>query len=245
MVRLTSMKKCCLHIQWFIFVLTTFFIALAISWMVLAKVNFAYPLLYDYAGIGENIVLFAPTNKIKPHFDQSSRVEHLALFNGIVTSIHQQGRGLEALSYHTKKGQKIPLLTNAEVVHLRDVATLYEKMKWIAWGALFILLGSVVVQRRSRVDIFSVSLLPYVFVLPLIVLAVWAIGAEKIFYKAHTLVFPEGHQWFFYYEESLMSMMMKAPDLFAYIAVMLVFLAVFFTGGFFWIYRRYQQFSKI
>ena len=240
MTRLNSIKKYGLHVQKLVFLLTTFFLALAVSWMVLAKVNFAYPLLYDYAGIGDNIVSFAPKNKIKPDFEQSSRAEHLALFSGIVTSIHQHGEGLNALTYHTKKGLGIPLLTNAEVVHLEDVAKLYDKMKGLAWGALFLWLGLIVMQRRSQVNIFSVSSLPYVLVLPLIVLVVLAIGAEKIFYKLHTLVFPDGHQWFFYYEESLMSMMMKAPDLFAYIAIMLVLLAFFFMGGFLGLYRHYQ-----
>jgi hypothetical protein len=240
MVSFISIKKYGLHIQWLVFLLSTFFLALTVSWMMLAKVNFAYPLLYDYAGIGDNIVSFAPNNKIKPDFDQSSRAEHLALFSGIVTSIHQHGEGLESLTYHAKKGIEVSLLTSAEIIHLQDVANLYDKMKWLAWGALFIWLGSVVIQRKLQMDVFTVSLLPYVFVLPLVILAVLAIGAEKIFYKLHTLVFPDGHQWVFYYEESLMSMMMMAPDLFAYIAVMLVFLAIFFTTGIFWLYRRYQ-----
>jgi hypothetical protein len=46
------------------------------------------------------------------------------------------------------------------------------------------------------------------------------IGPVKAFYWLHTLVFPPGHEWFFYYEDSLMSTMMKAPDLFGYIALL-------------------------
>jgi hypothetical protein len=36
-----------------------------------------------------------------------------------------------------------------------------------------------------------------------------------------------------------MSMMMKAPDLFAYIAVMLALLALFFSVGILWFYRHF------
>ena len=49
-------------------------------------------------------------------------------------------------------------------------------------------------------------------------IGVIAVGPTRVFYTAHTLIFPAGHQWFFYYEESLMTMLMKAPDLFAAIA---------------------------
>jgi hypothetical protein len=246
MVRVTGfmdgmilVKKWGLHIQLFIFLCSTFFIALVISWIVLVMVNFTYPLLYDYAGIGENIVVFAPKNTTKPHFDQSLRAEHIALFIDMVKAITHQGEGLAALTYHTQTGQAIPLLTVAELIHLQDVANLYDKMTWLAWAALLLWVGSVAIHYQYRVNIMSMSLLPYVFVPPIIVIVVLTIGAEKIFYKLHTLVFPSDHQWLFYYEESLMSMMMKAPDLFAYIAVMLALLALFFSVGILWFYRHF------
>ena len=232
-------KKWGLYIQQFIFLCSTFFIALAISWVILVMVNFAYPLLYDYAGIGDNIVEFAPKNTMKPHFDQSLRAEHIALFGDIVKAITHQGEGLATLTYHTQTGQAIPLLTTAERVHLQDVANLYDKMTWLTWGVLLLWLASVAIHYQYRLNIVSMSLLPYIFTLPIITIVVITIGAEKIFYKLHTLIFPPSHQWLFYYEESLMSMMMKAPDLFAYIAVMLVLLALFFSTGIFWFYRNF------
>lgn len=48
-----------------------------------------------------------------------------------------------------------------------------------------------------------------------ILLAVF--GFETVFYQLHIWLFPADHQWFFYYEDSLMSTMMQAPVLFAYI----------------------------
>lgn len=56
----------------------------------------------------------------------------------------------------------------------------------------------------------------------LIALIVFALGPIAVFYWFHEQVFPEGHQWFFYYQDSLMTTLMKAPDIFAFIAALLV-----------------------
>ncbi|MDZ7747429.1 MAG: hypothetical protein U5K43_00040 [Halofilum sp. (in: g-proteobacteria)] len=48
----------------------------------------------------------------------------------------------------------------------------------------------------------------------------FAVGPVDLFYWLHEQVFPPDHQWFFHYQESLMSMMMRAPDLFGAIAVL-------------------------
>jgi uncharacterized membrane protein len=58
------------------------------------------------------------------------------------------------------------------------------------------------------------------------VVAVLAIGARQVFYWLHELVFPPDHPWFFYYQDSLMSTMMKAPYLFGAIAVVLLLLGL-------------------
>jgi hypothetical protein len=54
---------------------------------------------------------------------------------------------------------------------------------------------------------------------------VWVVGPVQVFYVLHELVFPAGHEWFFYYQDSLMSMMMQAPNLFGPIAVLWLVLA--------------------
>ena len=51
------------------------------------------------------------------------------------------------------------------------------------------------------------------------------VGPVEVFYALHEWVFPANHQWFFYYEDSLMSTLMKAPDLFGAIALLLSGLA--------------------
>ena len=227
------------HLYWFAFLIMTFLVSLGASWVLLARANFAYPLLHDYAGIKENIEYYSHRSRIKPDFNQTTREERIQLFKGILESIQHQGQGLEALAYHIKNGQEIILLTAAEVVHLQDVANLYDRIKKLVLIAFVILLGLLVMQFKWYRALPQTSMLiRYALVLPVIIGIVLVVGAEKVFYKLHELVFPAGHQWFFYYEESLMSMMMKAPDLFAYIAVMLVVLALVFTVGLLWLYRK-------
>jgi hypothetical protein len=53
-------------------------------------------------------------------------------------------------------------------------------------------------------------------------------GPRRVFYALHEQVFPPDNQWFFFYQDSLMSTMMKAPFLFGYIAVALVVLALIY-----------------
>jgi hypothetical protein len=52
------------------------------------------------------------------------------------------------------------------------------------------------------------------------------VGWVEVFYAAHRWIFPDDHQWFFFYQESLMSTMMQAPDLFLYIGISMAILAL-------------------
>src|SRR5690606_5060552 len=57
-----------------------------------------------------------------------------------------------------------------------------------------------------------------------ITLVIFITGPTKVFYWLHEQIFPDEHEWFFYYQDSLMTTLMKAPDLFGFIAVILVIL---------------------
>ena len=57
-----------------------------------------------------------------------------------------------------------------------------------------------------------------------------------MFYQFHIWLFPADHEWFFYWQDSLMSTLMKAPVLFGGIAVVLVggtlvLTPLFYRGG--------------
>ena len=82
-----------------------------------------------------------------------------------------------------------------------------------------------------------ISLLSFIILL-VAILSIW--GFTEVFYYLHTVVFPENHQWFFYYRDSLMATLMKAPDIFSAIAAQLLLIALFLTWGVDTVLRRYQ-----
>lgn len=211
-------KRLRLQFVWFIALVAMLLTSLAISWWVNAHYHYGYSYFYDFYNIGEHIEKFAPQNEYILGLDKLSKDEHVSLFNQISSAVHNQGRGLADISFMLE-GKPTKLLHKAEVVHLQDVANLIDRLKWVAIGT--IVLSALLVfylfrnkrKPRLKVQLLCLSLL-VVFVLAI----VFVVGPTKVFYQFHILVFPDGHQWFFYYQESLMSTMMKAPDLFGGIA---------------------------
>ena len=219
---------------WGLFLVLTFVITLPISWWGLKKVDFAYPVLYEPMGIAKHIEKYAPQNtQHKKGFEQTTKAERLDLFHGVVESIQNHGVGLDTLSYSTpstlstRQNKKTLLFTPAEVTHLTDVAKLLDNLKPLMIGAIILWMVLVVTFYYKKVKLPSnKQLVNSTFIILLLISAVLALGPEKIFNQLHVWIFPDNHQWFFYYEESLMSTMMKAPDLFGFIAGIWSFLSI-------------------
>lgn len=203
--------------------------SLFLSWVILAKFDFAYPWLYDIYEIEQHVEMYGPKNRYRHGFENTTTQEHIRLFSAINSSIHNNGSGLSQLNYHNANGSKISsLLRTAEIIHLKDVARLINIFFIVAAIMIFIWLGLTYYFYRSKLQVpslkqqglglmgFSVSIL----------LCVLIIGPVKVFYAIHTWVFPENHQWFFYYQESLMTILMKAPHLFGGISLLIVILAI-------------------
>jgi len=184
--------------------------------------------------IDDAIDKYAPLNRFgKEDFVDTDMQQHVDLFSKIVKSINHSGIGLADINYLNKKGKEKVLLTDAEILHLHDVSLLVDSLTkiWLinnillVFFLLYFCANSVNHLARAKrwLSLFIISLLTLGFSL---------FGFTHIFYYLHTVVFPENHQWFFYYEDSLMSTIMKAPDLFAVIAVLLLFLAlpIYFIG---------------
>lgn len=211
-------------ILWGGFLFLSFLVTLPASWWVLSKADFFYSPLYDNIGIAKHITKYAPQNmRGRMGFENTSKEERVALFHGIVEAINSHGEGLKNLSYddtNLQKGhQSQQLLTQAEVIHLQDVANLLDKLKSLAIALIIFWIVIVAFLKFKKVTLPPTKdLLVSTFVIIVLLSAVLLIGPEKVFNQLHIWVFPDNHQWFFYYEESLMSTMMKAPDLFAYIA---------------------------
>jgi len=218
---ITTTQRRYRSILWTILLLSALPASLLTGWQLLVSTDFLYPLWYDVIGIDRTIAEYGPKNRYRDHFEVTTREERTRLFAAIVAGIHDGGQGLETLTYHDALGNPVaPLLRPPEITHLRDVARLVDGMYRLGIGAAMVWLIALVWLWRLRLPppplgryFAGLGLLAVVSMLAVVV-----IGTKKVFYTAHTLIFPAGHQWFFYYEESLMTMLMKAPDLFAAIA---------------------------
>lgn len=195
------------------------------AWQILSSVQFAYGLIYDWAEIDATITQYGPQNRYKRGLETTARAERERIFTAIVTAINRDGEGLEQIRYYSQDGRDLgPFLRAPEVLHLRDVANLLSTLRvwsYVAMGALVV--GVLFARwhawqrpsaRRALLGIFLVFVA--------LIVAVMLYGPTDLFYQWHTLVFPEDHQWFFYYQESLMTTLMRAPVIFGYIAVLLV-----------------------
>lgn len=226
---------------WLLFILLTFIITLPISWLGLAKADFFYPIIYDSIDIDAHIQRYAPRNQFnKMGFESTSKQERIDLFHGVVTAIHDKGNGLESLTYMARSPgvskdsrsnqEQVILFTDAEVTHLKDVANLLEKVKpWILVALeLWFLCVVWIIWKRMKLPssprLFLLSLIWLV-----IALLVLLSGPEHIFNQLHVWAFPEENQWFFFYEDSLMSTMMKAPLLFGVISAIWCAISILLT----------------
>ncbi|MEO1750836.1 DUF1461 domain-containing protein [Thiofaba sp. EF100] len=198
--------------------------ALWLAWLLLAKVDFLYPMAYRLIDIPATLNTFVPQNRHgRQDFIRTDAAEHARLFAAIAEAVRHGGQGLEGLRYHDPQGRELGrLLTADEVTHLRDVAHLIETgeraglLALAGWGGLALLLslGRVPVPQAGRLLAGSLA------GLALLAGALLALGPVEVFYAWHRWVFPPDHPWFFYYQDSLMSSLMQAPNLFGFIGAL-------------------------
>lgn len=206
-----------------------FCLSFFIAWQISAASNFLYTTWYEVLDLDQAISKYAPNNNFKKGFENTNKQEQVELFSGIVDAIQNDGKGLRQLVYTDNKTKLTDtLLTDAEVIHLEDVAHFVNKFKILAIFGIFIAFVAFVLMRVSNVPVarFKIHLLGGLGAIIIITILILIIGPTKIFYLGHELLFPNNHQWFFYYEDSLMSTMMKAPVLFGPIACQLLLLTL-------------------
>ncbi len=218
--------------------LHVFLVAAVLAWGVMAQWDFFYGVWHDHGGIKQGIEEFGPKNRYKPGFHHTSRAQRVEVFHLINVAVHRQGEGLEDIRYQSpSSGGEQVLLRPPEVVHLQDVANLISVLTIPAillvllWpGVIFLYL-----RKGEGVPELSLQLIGLVAVVTCLGAVLVGVGPEKVFNTLHIWIFPDEHQWFFYYQESLMSTMMYAPRLFAWIAgawgVLAVVLFFLLSGG--------------
>ncbi|MFT7559658.1 MAG: hypothetical protein ACI93R_001571 [Flavobacteriales bacterium] len=204
-------------------------LSLSLAWAILAPLDFLYPVWHDHAGISEGIERYGPKNRYKTGFAETTRDERIRVFSEINQSIHLGGNGLASIQYESSASQGPQLLLRAaEVEHLQDVANLLVFLAWIIAFNTILFCVLLSVYRRNRTVTFS-SIKTFMGLGVgggIVALFLSVIGPKTVFNQLHIWVFPDDHQWFFYYQDSLMSTMMLAPDLFAWIALALIALTV-------------------
>ena len=203
--------------------------ALYVAWLAQARMDFLYPFWYQAIGIDQTIARYAPKNRYRRHFQHTDRAERLRLFRELARGIRTPGYDFSALVYHDPAGRPLGrLLTPPEVRHLQDVARLVAGGERLGLAALLTWLAAVllVLRRRWPLPGLRRQLLAGLLGIATATLAILALGPTRVFYQFHVWLFPGDNPWFFYYEDSLMSTMMRAPDLFGGIAVALLLSAL-------------------
>ncbi|MBL4850964.1 MAG: DUF1461 domain-containing protein [Gammaproteobacteria bacterium] len=229
---------------WVITALVGFLLSLIIAWHVLSPLNFFYSQWYSVIGIDENIAEYGPLNRNRKDFATTGRVEHERLMAELVAAINNGGKGLTTIEYKDNKGSAIDtLLTDAEITHMRDVAQLIHWMNICGAALAIILLVLLVWMRRAAIKMSGLSGLFIKMAVLLVVLAVLVliIGPVKLFYQLHVWLFPDKHQWFFYYEDSLMTTMLKAPVIFGPIAIAWLLIALLIWWLIFSVVLRFMR----
>jgi len=209
-------------LQWVLYIVAALVSAAYVAWLALAQVNFLYPVWHDLIGIDRTIEIYGPRNRYRQGFELTSKAERNRLFAGIVDAIHARGAGLDTLVYYDIEGHALGTLLRApEMVHLKDVAVLVDAFRRAGIVAIIATAALLLnIRKRRLAPPPAKSLLPRLLV-PIVALAaaILVAGPVNAFYWLHTVVFPARHEWFFYYQDSLMSTMMRAPVLFGYIAL--------------------------
>jgi uncharacterized membrane protein len=223
-ITLEKMKHFYNFIFWPTFFISQLITLALISWHLMAQVHFAYPVGYKLLDLQSHIAEFAPINRYKDDFEFTSPQEHWRLFGEISDSIQNHGKGLADIRYTLSNGQTTLLMHQDEIIHLQDVANLVDKFYFTGYIALaiWLLAWIIIFWQKPRPPSNKKVLTTFLSLLAITGTIILLLGAKDVFYWLHIQIFPADHKWFFYYQDSLMTTLMKAPDIFAFISILLV-----------------------
>lgn len=222
MTYLPSLPRLRRGLFWLVLFLGQFVSLAWISWHLLAQIHFAYPLGYQLLNLQEHIAHYAPLNRYKTDFDSTTPADHWRLFGEISDAVQHSGKGLAAIHYSRPDGTQVPLMHEAEIVHLQDVAQLIDRFYQVGGFCVLVWLMFVAIAswKKYSPPTHRQLLSGFLLMAGVIASVILLIGPTAVFYWLHVQIFPADHQWFFYYEESLMTTLMKAPDIFAFITLL-------------------------
>jgi len=215
-----------------ILAIAVFFICLVLSWHFLSKANFFFDTLYDMHQIESHIAEFAPQNRQnRINFELTSKNERIRIVGKILRTVNSKGVGLETIKYFNTDGVPVNLfLTLAEVEHLEDVSVLVHFMNSIAFILIIIFIIIFSLAWRYKTTTPSLLMLTCNMVGFVIIATgcIIFIGPQIVFNELHEWVFADKSEWHFYYQDSLMTTLLKAPDTFATMAILMTAIALIF-----------------
>ena len=204
---------------------------LYVSWQVLSQANFLYDQIYEHNNLEAHVNKFAPQNRSgKESFALTTKAERLRVFSEIAHEINTGGGGLGQITF-TPSGaaQATKFLVEAEHGHLEDVTNLVSSLKPVGAAVASLLIafyGFCWYYKVSRYQYFwrpsgvFVSLVQIAVVAVICAAITFLLGPQQTFYLLHEWAFSDKAQWFFHFQDSLMTTLM--PEVvFANIAVLL------------------------
>ena len=238
-----TVQKCPIAatLVWFFYAVTAVLLSVLISWALYSQANYGYGFWYQQLDIGAHIEEYGPQNRFRYGFEQLPSEQHHRAFEQIRDAVHDQGEGLADIHYTLPGRAPIPLLHDAEVRHLQDVADLIDfgrwlmlalALLWLPLALLCIRVGIPPMRQRMGITVFGVGA----------VIAWLAVaGPTQVFYQLHVWLFPAENEWFFYWQDSLMSTLMKAPVLFGGIAGAIAIGALLLIPVLYWLGLRLSK----
>lgn len=207
------------------------------AWFTLALFDFGYPVWFELLEIQNFIQELGPQNRHKYGFENLTPEEYKTLFSQINYAIHFDPNGLADITYTIPlpddTSASISLLRPPEVIHLQDVAKLISFLKITTLLSLISYIYLLKTHRKSRKAGPANTVKPIAItwlIIGFLGSLVYIIEPTAFFYWLHDLVFPAENQWFFYYQDSLMTTLMKAPLLFGPIAITLLLVTLAFDA---------------
>lgn len=226
------------QLAWFSYALTATLLAISLVWGVYSKGDYGYSFWYEKLDIAEHIQTYGPHNRYRDGFERLQREDYEQLFAQITRAVHNRGAGLSTITYQPPGMPATTLLHHDEVVHLQDVADLIYLGSIAFWVLLLCWLPLAWTVYRLGAPQIKWRLTSAA--LPLVAILLWLLiaGPKAVFYQLHIWLFPPENPWFFYWEESLMATVMKAPYLFGGIAAVIAFGAVVMTPAIYYVGLR-------
>jgi hypothetical protein len=223
---MTGKKHLFIPFLWLLYALACLWLALFFALKASQAMDYGYGYFYDVLDIDVHIQKYAPQHPYKRGFEQLPKEQHVLAFVQIADSVHGGGLGLKDIEYRVPGKRATRLLDKAEITHLQDVASLLNTVHWLSLGFLIIWCLSAWAVARYQLPSLRMRALAISCLISLMATVLLVFGPKAVFYQMHIWIFPPQNQWFFYWNDSLMSTLMKAPDLFGAIAVLMVTLSL-------------------